>query len=267
MKKRAWVLIGMIMAGGFFALPWASPAAAATNAPAANRGATMNQAAPVNQAATMNQAAPVPGFHEEINDKFKRPDLNVEDWRQRFENDGREVYAARQAVLRACRVQPGDRVADIGAGSGFYTLMFAQAVGPSGWVAAVEVSTRFLEFLNERAMKQGVTNITPVLGTDESINLPPDCLNLAFVCDTYHHFEYPQSTLASIRRALRAGGTLVIVDYERQPGKSSAWTLGHVRAGKEQVRQEIEAAGFQFVEEVKIPGFRETYFLRFRKTG
>jgi ubiquinone/menaquinone biosynthesis C-methylase UbiE len=211
--------------------------------------------------------AKIPSATAEINAKFKDPELDVQDWRRRFESDSREVYAARQQVLAACHIQPGDRVADVGAGTGFYTLLFAKAVGPDGWVVPVEVSTKFLEFLNQRATQQGVTNITPVLGSDRSINLPPNSLNLVFICDTYHHFEYPQEILASIHRSLRDGGALVIVDYERIPGKSSAWTLGHVRAGKEGVRREIEAAGFEFVEEVKIPKFRETYFLRFRKTG
>jgi predicted methyltransferase len=69
--------------------------------------------------------------------------------------------------------------------------------------------------------------------------------------------------LASIRRALRPGGTLVMVDFERTPGVSPDWILKHVRAGKEQFRAEIEAAGFRFVEEVKL--MRENYFLRFAR--
>ena len=83
-----------------------------------------------------------------------------------------------------------------------------------------------------------------------------------FACDTYHHFEYPQATLASIRRALRPGGTLVVVDFERIPGKTRPWLLDHVRCGKGQVIAEIAAAGFELVEEVPL-GLEENYFLRF----
>ena len=73
------------------------------------------------------------------------------------------------------------------------------------------------------------------------------------------------ATLASIHRALRPGGTLVIVDFDRIPGVSREWLLGHVRCGKQQVIAEVEAAGFAFVEEVPL-GFEENYFVRFRKT-
>ena len=71
--------------------------------------------------------------------------------------------------------------------------------------------------------------------------------------------------LRSIRFALSKGGQLIIVDFERIPGKTRQWLLDHVRAGKEQVKEEIEQAGFEFKEELKIPGLKENYFLRFEK--
>ena len=194
MNNRALVLLGVIVAASVGMEARAqSPHRMATKSAPAVRGA----AAP---------GAKIPSATAEINAKFKDPELDVQDWRSRFESDSREVYAARQQVLEACHIRPGDRVADVGAGTGFYTLMFAKAVGPDGWVVPVEVSTKFLEFLNQRAAQQGVTNITPVLGSDRSINLPPGSLNLVFICDTYHHFEYPQAILASIHRSLRDGG-------------------------------------------------------------
>jgi SAM-dependent methyltransferase len=93
--------------------------------------------------------------------------------------------------------------------------------------------------------------------------LAPASIDLAFICDAYHHFEQPKAMLASIRRALRPGGTLIVVDFERIPGVSPDWILKHVRAGKEDFRAEIEAAGFGFVEEVKL--MRENYVLRFSR--
>ncbi len=88
-------------------------------------------------------------------------------------------------------------------------------------------------------------------------------MDLAFVCDTYHHFEYPRRMLGSIRRALRPGGALVIIDYRRVPGRSSPWVMGHVRAGKETVISEVQAAGFRLVSEQQF--LQENYFLTFRK--
>jgi ubiquinone/menaquinone biosynthesis C-methylase UbiE len=200
-----------------------------------------------------------------INDNFLKTDLDVAEWIDRFELESREVYAQRDAVLKALKIKPGFEVADIGAGTGFYSRLFADAVGSRGWVYAVELSPRFLEHINTKAREDNVRNLTGVLCTDRSINLPPQSIDAAFICDTYHHFEYPQATLRSIRRALREGGTLAVIDFDRIPGKSREFILGHVRAGKEVFRREIEQAGFELIEEVPMEGFQENYFLRFRK--
>jgi ubiquinone/menaquinone biosynthesis C-methylase UbiE len=168
-------------------------------------------------------------------------------------------------VLDACGIKPGDRIADIGAGTGFYTRLFAHAAGNDGWVYAVDISPRFLEHINTQAHADGIDNITGVLCTDRSTGLPPNSIDVAFICDTYHHFEHHEKTLASLARALKPGGTLVVIDFNRIPGQSREFILGHVRAGKEVFQSEIEAAGFEFRDEVSIPAFQENYLLRFRK--
>ena len=200
-----------------------------------------------------------------INKKFLDPELQVDDWLKRFEVESREVFLEREAVLKACGVQKGMVVADIGAGTGLYARLFSKAVGPEGWVAAVDISGPFLKHIVTRAEQEGQDNITAVLGREDSLSLPPDCLDLAFICDTYHHFEYPQDTLKSLLRSLKKGGTVIVIDFERIEGVSREWLLGHVRAGKAVFRREIEEAGLTFVEELEIPGFEENYFLRFRK--
>jgi SAM-dependent methyltransferase len=200
-----------------------------------------------------------------INENFLDPTLDVSEWLGKFEIESREVYAARETVLKACAIKPGDSVADIGAGTGFYSRLFASAVGDSGWVFAVDISPRFLEHIIIKSREDHVTNLTGVLCSDRSVNLPPTSVDVVFICDTYHHFEYPDLTLASIRRAMKAGGTLVVVDFDRIPGASREFLLGHLRAGKDVFRQEIEAAGFEFVEEVNVPEFKENYLLKFRK--
>ncbi|MBI1312566.1 methyltransferase domain-containing protein [bacterium] len=200
-----------------------------------------------------------------INEKFLSADLDASQWLARFEIESREVFAQRSKVVTAIGIKPGDNVADIGAGTGIYTRAFASVVGSAGKVVAVDIAQGFLKHIEERATAEGLTNIATVQCSQDSVDLPADSVDVAFVCDTYHHFEYPRSTLASIRKALKKGGTLVVIDFERIPGKSREFILGHVRAGKDVFRSEIEAAGFEFVEEVKIDGFEENYFLRFRK--
>jgi ubiquinone/menaquinone biosynthesis C-methylase UbiE len=199
---------------------------------------------------------------ENPNAKFLKPDLDVADWVQKFEGPDREVFRKRREIVAATHLRKGDSVADVGAGTGLFSMLFSQVVGPAGQVYAVEISPRFLEYLRQRARKAHVRNVAAVKGTDASIELPPESVDLVFVCDTYHHFEHPRETLASIRKALRRDGELMIVDFKREPGKTAAWITEHVRAGQEQVTAEIEAAGFTKVEE--LPLLKENYVLRFR---
>ena len=105
-----------------------------------------------------------------------------------------------------------------------------------------------------------------MLAPQDSVSLPPTSVDLIFLCDTYHHFEFPRSTMASIARAMKPGAELVVVDFERVVGKSRPWILGHVRAGKKVFREEIEGAGLTFVEQVEVEGLKENYFLRFKKS-
>jgi ubiquinone/menaquinone biosynthesis C-methylase UbiE len=212
-------------------------------------------------AATVDPASVKPG----INDRFLDPKLDPDEWAKNFEVESREVFAAREAVLKATGIDPGDHVADIGAGTGLYTALFSSHVGDDGWVYAVDISPRFIEHIATRAAKVGLDNVSPVLCGEKSANLPPRSIDAAFICDTYHHFEYPPQTLASIYQAIKPGGTLVVVDFERIEGESSDWTLGHVRAGKEVFRQEIESAGFEFVDEPRVEGLKDNYLLRFRR--
>jgi ubiquinone/menaquinone biosynthesis C-methylase UbiE len=198
-----------------------------------------------------------------INDRFLSADLDVDQWVETFEGESREVFSARHEVVAQCDIQPGQRIADIGAGTGLYTRLFAEKTGEKGWVYAVDISTRFLEHINQESAD--ATNITAVLGQEDSVQLPPASIDLAFICDTYHHFEYPAATMRSIRQALAPSGMLVVIDFERIPGETRQWTMDHVRAGKQTFREEIEAAGFEFVEEKQIAGFEENYFLKFRK--
>lgn len=197
----------------------------------------------------------------EINRHYANP--NVTQWRGVFERDGREVWDRRADIIRHLRLQPGQAVADVGAGTGFFSTLMAREVGPGGRIYAVDIARNFVEASVQRARDQGLNNVVGIVNDAHSVGLPPNSTDLVFTSDTYHHFEYPQSTLRSIHDALRPQGELVVIDFKRIPGVSSPWVLGHVRAGEPQVVAEIEAAGFELVERL---GFMQTqYYLRFRK--
>jgi SAM-dependent methyltransferase len=201
-----------------------------------------------------------------INDNFLSDDLDVDQWVERFEGESRAVYAEREAIVRALQLSPGDAIADIGAGTGFFSLLFAQAVGPEGEVYAVEISPRFLEHLRKTSRDQSTENLNVVEGTDRSAMLPTDSVDAAFICDVYHHFEYPNDSLSSLRDAIRPGGSLYLIDFNRIPGETPEWLLEHVRAGRDVFQAEIEAAGFRFSEEIELEGLGDNYFLRFENS-
>lgn len=199
-----------------------------------------------------------------INDKFLDPRLKVGEWTQKFETESREIFHERARIVASLGLKPGMAVADIGAGTGLFTLPFAQAVGAGGQVYAVEIARNFLEHIRARAQQAQAANVQAILGTEKSVELPAASIDLAFICDVYHHFEYPQSSLATLHQALKPGGTLVLIDFRRIPGESSDFILGHVRAGQEVFEAEIAAAGFEKVDEV-TGLLKENYFVKFRR--
>ena len=253
-------------ATGIVAIFFASPALAQRAADHPDRpAADVTESPDRPQPAATEGDAPVtpPG----INDKFLDPDLDPEEWVERFEVESREAFAARREVVTAVGLKDGQTIADIGAGTGLYVELFSERVGDEGRVFAVDISLKFLSLIETRAAAASRGNVTPVLGSRDTVRLPRESCNVVFSCDTYHHFEYPGRTLASILAALKPGGRMVVVDFERIEGVSSDWTLGHVRAGKDVVRREIEQAGFRFVAEPEVEGLSENYLLIFEKPG
>ena len=197
-----------------------------------------------------------------INDPFKNPDLK--EFQGKFEVESREVYAKRKEIVGHCKLKPGMAVADVGAGTGLFTRLFAVEVGDKGKVYAVDIAKIFLDHIAKSAREQKLTNVETVLGTATSTELKPNSVDLVYLCDTYHHFEFPSRTMGSIHQALKPGGQLVVIDFHRIPGKSREWILGHVRAGQEVVEKEIAEAGFKKIGEVKGL-LEENYFIRFEK--
>ncbi len=210
-------------------------------------------------------ASEEPNVRPGINERFECPALDVDEFIEIFESGSREVFARRHEIATKLELRPGTAIADIGAGTGFFTEIFAELVGPEGRVYAVEVSPRFLDHLRQRARKRGFGQIKVVEGSQQSARLEDASIDAAFVCDTYHHFDYPQAMLASLHRALRPGGRLVIVDFEKIEGTTQSWIFEHVRAGRQEVSAEIVRAGFTVDRQMHVDGMTENYMLQFRR--
>lgn len=198
-----------------------------------------------------------------INEPFKKPDAN--EYVKRFETESRENYARRHEIVAAMGLEPGMAVADLGAGTGLFTRLIAEKVGPKGKVYAVNIAQPFLDHIAADAARRGQKHVVTVLGNQELTNLPEASVDMVFLSDVYHHLEKPQKVLASIRRALRPGGKLVVVEFDRVVGKSSAFVVKHVRAGQAVFRKEIEDAGFAVIPTPNPPKLQENFFLRFEK--
>jgi len=197
-----------------------------------------------------------------INDTFRDPD--PQEFLGKFEVESREVFARRKAIVVACGIQPGQTVADIGAGTGLFTRMFSEAVGQEGRVIAVDIAPKFLDHIQETSRAAGRRNVETVLCKADSTDLPPDSVDVAFVCDTYHHFEFPQKTMESLHRALKPGGRVILIDFRRVAGTSTDWVMNHVRAGQEVFEAEMRQAGLKKVHEEREL-LKENYFVVFEK--
>jgi FkbM family methyltransferase len=196
-----------------------------------------------------------------INKPFENPD--VPEFIGKFETESREIFAQRKELVAACKLRPGMTVADIGAGTGLFTRLFAKEVGPKGKVYAVDIAPKFIKHIEKTCKEADIQNVTAIVCTADSAKLPPQSVDQVFICDTYHHFEFPFRTMASIHEALRPGGQVIVIDFHRIEGKSREWVLNHVRAGQEVVEKEIESSGFKKVAEKKL--LKENYFLVFEK--
>ena len=201
----------------------------------------------------------------DINDLYRSK--NVEPIFNILEAESREIFANRFELGDLVGPLQGTVVADIGAGTGFMSHVFSKLVGQEGKVYAVDINPVMMGRLAKNAEAAGLTNIEPILCTDKTVELPDESVDIAFICDVYHHFEYPKNSMSSLWKSLKPGGQVVVVDFHRIEGVSRPFVMGHVRAGEEIFIQEIIDAGFELINDHDVEFLAENYVLRFRKVG
>lgn len=201
----------------------------------------------------------------DINANYKSENLEVGVWVNRFEVEGREVYDYRHEIIETLGIQPGQVVADVGAGTGLFVPLLAEKVGPRGTLYAVDIAPKFIEHIQKRAEEEGLLQVKTVLNGERSVNLPDASVDIVFTSDVYHHFVHYEDMLASIHAALKPGGEFIVVEFDKELGRSSAFIQKHIRDTKEVFTAEIEATGFRLVEDMSLPEFRQTFIRRFVK--
>ncbi|MEM9081157.1 MAG: class I SAM-dependent methyltransferase [Verrucomicrobiota bacterium] len=132
-----------------------------------------------------------------------------------LERNNRELEEAPSRAIQALKIQPTDTIADIGAGSGYYSFRLSKLV-PQGQVIAVDIQPEMIDFLTEKARDLNITNVHPHLGKIDSLQLPPESLDAAILVDAYHEFSHPAEMLASLHTALKPNGRLFLLEYRAE---------------------------------------------------
>jgi SAM-dependent methyltransferase len=180
------------------------------------------------------------------------------DWLERPEREEEEEPAR---VLPALKLRPGDAVADIGAGTGYFTWRLARDVGPTGRVFAVDIQPEMLARLKTVMAARGLSNVVSVLGTDRDPGLAAASVDLALLVDVYHEFEYPREMLAAICRALKPGGRVAFVEYRAEDPSVPIKPLH--KMSEAQVRREAAEHPLVWVE--TISSLPRQHLILFRK--
>lgn len=135
------------------------------------------------------------------------------EWLERTE---REIEEMPDSALESIGIRPGMTVADVGAGSGYFTVRLSRRVGPDGKVYAQDIQPEMLRLLRSRLDKANFTNITTVLGTESDPKLPENSMDLILMVDVYHEFAQPQTMLRKLRQALKDDGRMVLLEYRKE---------------------------------------------------
>jgi precorrin-6B methylase 2 len=166
-----------------------------------------------------------------------------------LERPERETEEQPQLVIDALDIKPGQTIADLGAGSGYFSFRIAPLVGPTGKVLAIDIEPTMLDTIAQRASREHVTNITTVRSSARDPNLAPHSVDLLFMVDVYHELEYPYEVMTKVRAALKPGGRVALVEYRAEDPEVMIKAVH--KMSERQVRREMQAAGFKHVKTVR----------------
>lgn len=179
------------------------------------------------------------------------------DW---LDREARQREEQPEKATTALDLQPGMWVADVGAGTGFYSVRIARAVLPGGMVIANDIQPGMLERLRANAAAQGITNIRTVLGTDSDPKLPNEKLDLVVLIDVYHEFSHPQQMLDRIRASLKTDGRLVLLEFRKED--PSVPIRPEHKMSVAEVKAEVLPEGYQFEKVIETLPWQHIIYFR-----
>ena len=200
-----------------------------------------------------SQPAPRHDEHQQPYHAYHRFE-HAEDWVARFEDPSRDVWQKPDEVIRTLALSPSASVADVGAGTGYFSVRFARAV-PEGRVFAIDIEPSMVEYVTERAQREGLANIEAVLASPDDPKIPQP-VDLIIIVDTYHHLADRTAYFRRLTRALKPSGRIAIIDFKPESKMGPIEKLAPA-----QVIRELAEAGYALVgQPTMLP---EQYFLIF----
>lgn len=178
-----------------------------------------------------------------------------------LDDPARDAYQKPHEVVMALALKEGERIADIGAGSGYFSLRFARHVGAGGQVLAVDISPDMIVHLNRRIRDDRLENIRTILAVPDDPLLADASVDRIFVCETWHHIENHPPYLARLKQVLKPGGQVIIIDFQKTP--TPVGPPAEMRVAREDVVREFEQSGFRLAKEHTFLPYQ--YFLIFAK--
>ena len=172
----------------------------------------------------------------------------------------REAYQKPEEVVKALDIREGEVIADIGAGSGYFTFRLAHAVGETGRVYAVDVSPDMILHLNRRIRELNSRNVVTILCAPDDPLLADASVDRVFICDTWHHINGHAHYLGLLKRMLKPGGQVIMIDFKK--AKTPVGPPMEIRIARDDLVREMEANGFQLAAEHTFLEYQ--YFLVFK---
>jgi ubiquinone/menaquinone biosynthesis C-methylase UbiE len=212
----------------------------------------MAAALPLAPAAAQDQE---PRTHEQMHALHRDPKAYI----AMLENPARDAYQKPDEVVRALALKPGETVADIGSGSGYFTLRFAAAVGDGGRVYGVDIDPEMIRHLNRRVRDAGVRNVQTVLSEPDDPLLPDGSIDRFVIVDTWHHIDKQPEYLALMTKMLKPGGQVVMIDFQKR--ELPVGPPPEMKIAREDLVRQMETGGFRLATEHTFLPYQ--YFLVF----
>lgn len=206
------------------------------------------------------------GGHHEVNELGYRGHRfdDAQAWSERFDNPERDAWQKPAAVVEHLALRPDMRVADLGAGTGYFAVRFAAAV-PEGAVFAVDIEPTLVEHMGARAEAEGLSNLQVVLGQPDGPGLG-EAVDVMFMCDVFHHLADPEAYFRAAADELAPGGRVVIVDFRKDNPDDAPGPPAAMRMSVERITEVMAAAGYERVGD--DPGLLPyQYVLSFARAG